>query len=131
MPRWCDGRRSKGTADASTARLARVLLVACALTGFARAEEARAQEYPIQVNATLNGLNIGIDPVFAGSLVVVKLTNKGDKAARCEFEFINGPQIPFRRTTRIEPAATESIPFSLIREVTSVMINAVCTPTSD
>jgi hypothetical protein len=114
----------------SQTRLRRSLVLALGLAGVALTDWAGAQEYPIQVNSTLNGLNIAIAPVFAGSLVVVKLTNKSDKAARCEIEFINGPQIPFRRTTRIEPAATESIPFSLTREVTSVTINAVCTPES-
>lgn len=92
------------------------------------AHHAGAREYPIQVNPTLNGLNVVIDPVIAGRLVIIKLTNKADRVARCELEFLNGPQFPFRRVTRIEPGKTEPIPFSPDREVTSLTVNVDCAP---
>lgn len=91
-------------------------------------ESAAAREYPIALTSNLRGLNVKVEPIIAGPMVIVKLTNQSPGDVRCTLEFVNGPQIPFRRTTEVSAGREEPVVFRPTVEVINLSIDVQCEP---
>lgn len=92
---------------------------------------ASAVTYPVEVDKTLNGTEIGvttetIDRDMAGLL----LYNYGSTAASCTAQFNNGPEPT--RTRRVEVQPGERLPMTakFKREILRLRIKLTCEPTS-
>jgi len=99
----------------------------CAVVSLALfAASATAQTYTVDIHPTLNGLDVKIEPVTTSGMLVVKLTNATDKKVRCDLLYDAAPQIPYRKTTYIDPGKTEDSVFSAKRKWTSVDVDVKC-----
>lgn len=91
-------------------------------------DSASAQEFPIAVTSNLKGLNVKVEPVIAGSIVIVKLTNQSPGDVRCTLQFVNGPQIPFYQTTKVSAGKEAPVVFRPTVEVIKLDIDVQCEP---
>jgi hypothetical protein len=90
------------------------------------AAEAIAQTYSVNVNPTLNGLDIGIEPVAQSGVLVMKLTNKTEQKVRCDLRYDAAPQPLYRKTTYVDPGKTEQSVFRAKRKWLSVDVAVEC-----
>ena len=90
------------------------------------AAEAIAQTYSVNVSPTLNGLDIGVEPVAQSGVLVMKLTNKTDKKVRCDLRYDAAPQPLYRKTTYVDPGKTEQSVFRAKRKWLSVDVAVEC-----
>jgi hypothetical protein len=97
---------------------------AVALSLFASA--ALAQTYSVNVQSTLNGLDVKVEPVAMSGMLVVKLTNATDKKVRCDLRYDAAPQTPYRKTTYVDPGKTEDSTFRAKRKWMSVDVAVEC-----
>jgi hypothetical protein len=88
--------------------------------------DALAQTYSVNVNPTLNGLDIGIEPVAQSGVLVVKLTNKTGQKVRCDLRYDAAPQPLYRKTTYVDPGKTEQSVFRAKRKWLSVDVAVEC-----
>jgi len=109
-------------------RLRRATLLGAALALAIVPAAAPAQTYSVQINPTLNNLNIKIEPVVNPGLLVVNLTNKSDKKVRCDLNFDASPQIPYRTTKFLDPGETEAGVLRATQTWFSVTVNVNCQP---
>jgi len=91
--------------------------------------DAAAQTYSVEINPTLNGLDVKIEPVATSGMLVVNLTNRTDKKVRCDLRYDASPQPIYRKATYVEPGKTESSVFKAKRKWFSVSVNVECNPT--
>jgi hypothetical protein len=98
-----------------------VVLALCALGA-----EAVAQTYSVNVNPTLNGLDIGVEPVAQSGVLVMKLTNKTEQKVRCDLRYDAAPQPLYRKTTYVDPGKTEQSVFRAKRKWLSVDVAVEC-----
>ena len=103
------------------------LLAALALATLAL--DAAAQTYSVEINPTLNGLDVKIEPVATSAMLVVNLTNRTDQKVRCDLRYDASPQPIYRKTTYVDPGRTESSVFKAKRKWFSVSVNVECNPT--
>ena len=61
-----------------------------------------AQTYSVNVNPSLNGLDVKIEPISNSTMLVVKLTNNADQKVRCKLKYDASPQPLERKTVYIE-----------------------------
>jgi len=90
--------------------------------------DASAQTYSVDINPTLNDLNIKIEPVATTGMLVVNLTNHTDKKVRCDLRYDAAPQPIYRKTTYVEPGKTEPSVFKAKRKWHSVSVDVKCQP---
>jgi hypothetical protein len=90
--------------------------------------DAFAQTYSVDINPTLNGLDVAIEPVPSPEMLVIKLTNRTETKVRCKLRYDAAPQTPFRTTTNIGPGRTESSVFRARRLWHSVSVDVDCKP---
>jgi hypothetical protein len=90
------------------------------------ASDAYAQEYSVKINPTLHDLDIKIEPVATTGMLVVKLTNKTARKVRCDLRYDASPQVPYRKTTYVDPGKTEQSVFHAQRKWFSVDVNVEC-----
>lgn len=98
--------------------------LALALTAVAPA--VNAQTYTVNVNPSLNGLNIKIEPVSNSAMLVMKLTNNTDQKVRCEVKYDASPQPLTRKTLYIDPGKTEQSVLQAKRKWFSVDVDVDC-----
>lgn len=89
---------------------------------------AFAQNYKVHVTATLDDLDVKIEPVANAGMLVIKLTNKNDIKVRCDLRYDAAPQALYRTTTYVDPGKTEQSVFRARREWFSVDVNVECRP---
>ncbi len=89
---------------------------------------AFAQNYKVHVTATLDDLDVKIEPVANTGMLVIKLTNKNDIKVRCDLRYDAAPQALYRTTTYVDPGKTEQSVFRARREWFSVDVNVECKP---
>ena len=111
-----------------TLRLRRTTLLCAALALAVVPLAAPAQTYSVQINPTLNNLNIKIEPVVNPGLLVVNLTNKGDKKVRCDLKFDPSPQMPYRTTKFLDPGEKEASVLRATQTWFSVAVDVTCQP---
>lgn len=85
-----------------------------------------AQTYSVQVNPSLNGLDIRIEPVSNSTMLVVKLTNNTDRKVRCKLKYDASPQPLERSTVYIDPGKTEQSVLQAKRKWFSVDVDVDC-----
>ena len=90
--------------------------------------DASAQTYSVDINPTLNDLDIKIEPVATSGMLVVNLTNHTDKKVRCDLRYDASPQPIYRKTTYVEPGKTEPTVFKAKRKWHSVSVDVKCQP---
>jgi hypothetical protein len=90
------------------------------------AAEAIAQTYSVNVSPTLNGLDIGVEPVAQSGVLVMKLTNKTEQKVRCDLRYDAAPQPLYRKTTYVDPGKTEQSVFRAKRKWLSVDVAVEC-----
>jgi hypothetical protein len=90
--------------------------------------EAVAQNYSVHVLATLDDLDVRIEPVTNTGMLVIKLTNKNAKNVRCDLRYDAPPQALYRTTTYVDPGKTEQSVFRARREWFAVNVNVECKP---
>ena len=73
------------------------------------AADAFAQNYSVNINPTLHDLDIKIEPVASAGILVVRLTNNTDRKVRCDLRYDASPQVPYRKTTYVDPRKTEAM----------------------
>jgi hypothetical protein len=99
----------------------------CAVAALAMlAADAVAQNYSVKINPTLHDLDIKIEPVATTGMLVVKLTNKTDTKVRCDLRYDASPQVPYRKTTYVDPGKTEQSVFRAKQKWFSVDVNVEC-----
>ncbi len=94
------------------------------------AMQAAAQTYSVNINPTLNGLDIKIEPVATTGMLVVKLTNDSNQKVRCNLRYDAAPQPLYRKTTYVDPGKTEQSVFRAKRKWFSVDVDVECTPST-
>ena len=87
---------------------------------------AVAQTYSVDIKSTLNGLDIGIEPVAQSGVLVVKLTNKTMQKVRCDLRYDAAPQPLYRNTTYVDAGKTEQSVFRAKRKWLSVDVAVEC-----
>jgi hypothetical protein len=90
------------------------------------AAEAIAQTYSVNVKPTLNGLDIGVEPVAQSGVLVMRLTNKTEQKVRCDLRYDAAPQPLYRKTTYVDPGKTEQSVFRAKRKWLSVDVVVEC-----
>jgi hypothetical protein len=103
-------------------RLSALLLLA------SLAPPAIAQNYKVHVTATLDDLDVKIEPVANTGMLVIKLTNKSAMKVRCDLRYDAAPQALYRTTTYVDPGKTEQSVFRARREWFAVEVNVECKP---
>ena len=99
----------------------------CALVALSlAATDAPAQTYLVNINPTLNGLDIGVEPVAQSGVLVVKLTNRTTQQVRCDLRYDAAPQPLYRKTTFVDPGKTEQSVFRAKRKWLSVDVAVEC-----
>lgn len=99
----------------------------CALAALLlAATDALAQTYSVNINPTLNGLDIGVEPVAQSGVLVVKLTNRTTQRVRCDLRYDAAPQPLYRKTTFVDPGKTEQSVFRAKRKWLSVDVAVEC-----
>ena len=112
--------------NVSLSALSRALGI-CALVGLSlAATDALAQTYSVNINPTLNGLDIGVEPVAQSGVLVVKLTNRTEQTVRCDLRYDAAPQPLYRKTTYVDPGKTEQSVFRAKRKWLSVDVAVEC-----
>ncbi len=112
--------------NVSVSKLRRSLGI-CALVALSLAATgALAQTYSVNINPTLNGLDIGIEPIAQSGVLVVKLTNKTGQKVRCDLRYDAAPQPLYRKTTYVDPGKTEQSVFRAKRKWLSVDVAVEC-----
>jgi hypothetical protein len=91
--------------------------------------DATAQTYSVNINPTLNDLDIQIEPVATTAMLVIKLTNRTDRKVRCDLRYDAAPQPLYRKTTYVDPGKTEQSVFRAQRKWFSVDVTVECTTT--
>lgn len=110
-----------------TARIAGTVGILIFLAGHA----ASAQTYDVEVNPTLNGLDIKIDPIANTGVLVVNLTNNSDRKVRCDLKYKADPQPPSRSYVFVEPGKTVPDALRATRKWFSVTVDVECKPAKD
>jgi hypothetical protein len=100
--------------------------LALALALAAVASAVVAQTYTVNVNPSLNGLDIQIEPISNATMLVVKLTNKADQKVRCKLKYDASPQPLERKTVYIDPGKTEQSVLQAKRNWFSVDVDVEC-----
>jgi hypothetical protein len=90
--------------------------------------DSLAQNYKVHVTATLDDLDVKIEPVAKTGMLVIKLTNKNDIKVRCDLRYDAAPQALYRTTTYVDPGKTEQSVFRARREWFSVEVSVECKP---
>jgi hypothetical protein len=112
--------------NGSISKLHRSLGICAVLALSMPATDAAAQTYSVNVNPTLNGLDIGIEPLAQSGVLVVKLTNKTAKKVRCDLRYDAAPQPLYRKTTYVDAGKTEQSVFRAKRKWLSVDVAVDC-----
>jgi hypothetical protein len=112
--------------NVSLSMLRRLLRNCVVLALSMAATDATAQTYSVNVNPTLNGLDIGIEPVAQSGVLVVKLANKTGQKVRCDLRYDASPQPLYRKTTFVDPGKTEQSVFRAKRKWVSVDVSVEC-----
>lgn len=92
------------------------------------AAAAWAQTYTVQVNSTLNDLDIKVEHLAQSTMLIMKLTNNTDTRVRCNLRYDASPQTPRRTTVFVNPGRTEQNVFQAQRRWFSVTVNVECSP---
>jgi hypothetical protein len=92
---------------------------------------AAAQTYDVQVNPTLNGLDIKVEPVATTGVLVVNLTNNSAEKVRCDLKYQADPQPPSRAYVFVEPGKTASNALRETQKWFSVTVDVECKPARD
>ena len=115
--------------------VARYTIVPAALLGLLwaggllpRAAWAQSTDYQVEVQPTLNGLPIRIEPMPFSGRLVMKLTNSGAEKVRCDLRYDASPQ-PIRRSyVYLKPGETAENSFQAKRKWFSVTVDVTCEP---
>jgi hypothetical protein len=105
----------RGT-SVSLAMLAMLIAMPCAL----------AQNYTVNINPTLNDLDIQIEPVASAGVLVLKLTNRTAQKIRCNIRYDAAPQPLERKTIYLDPGKVEQSAFAARRTWHSVDVGIEC-----
>lgn len=106
----------------------RLLHIGVALACAALPPAASAATYTVDVQPTLNGLPIKVEPVPFDGRLVMKLTNGGDANVRCDLRYDASPQ-PIRRSyVHLKPGETAENSFQAKRKWFSVTVTVTCKP---
>ena len=85
-------------------------------------------DYKVEVQPTLNGLPIKIEPVPFSGRLVMKLTNEGTEPVRCDLRYDASPQ-PIRRSyVYLKPGETAENSLQAQRKWFSVTVDVTCKP---
>jgi hypothetical protein len=87
---------------------------------------ANAQNYSVNVRPDLHDLDIKIEPVANSGMLVVKLTNNTDRKVKCNLRYDAAPQPLYRKTTYVDPGATEESVFRAKRKWFTVDVDVEC-----
>ena len=85
-----------------------------------------AQTYSVNINPTLNDLDVKIEPVAQSSMLVVRLTNNTDQRIRCRLRYDAPPQTTFRSSLNVNPGRTEQSVFRARRKWFAVVVEVNC-----
>jgi len=113
--------------------MTRYTIVPAALLGLllaggllSQAAWAQSTDYTVDVQPTLNGLPIKIEPVPFSGRLVMKLTNSGAEKVRCDLRYDASPQ-PIRRSyVYLNPGETAENSFQAKRKWFSVTVDVTC-----
>jgi hypothetical protein len=85
-------------------------------------------DYAVEVQPTLNGLPVKIEPVPFSGRLVMKLTNEGTEPVRCDLRYDASPQ-PIRRSyVYLKPGETAENSLRAQRKWFSVTVGVTCKP---
>jgi len=88
----------------------------------------QSTDYQVEVQPTLNGLPIKIEPVPFSGRLVMKLTNGGTEKVRCDLRYDASPQ-PIRRSyVYLKPGEAAESSFQAKRRWFSVTVDVTCKP---
>jgi hypothetical protein len=122
-----DVERASVVHGAADRRLDRLIGAAIALVSIVLvAPAALAQTYTVEVNPTLNDLDVKIETVAMTGMLVVKLTNDTDQKVRCKLRYDASPQTPYRSIVNIDPGETEQSVFNAQRKWFAVAVEVEC-----
>ena len=99
----------------------------CALLALSMfAMQVGAQTYSVNINPTLNDLDIKIEPVSNPGVLVVNLTNNTAQKVRCDLNFEADPQLPYRTFVFVEPGKTSSATLRATQQWFDVGVDVRC-----
>lgn len=107
--------------------IALLLVLALSMPG----PDASAQTYSVNVRPDLHDLDIKIEPVASSGMLIMKLTNNTDRKVKCNLRYDAAPQPLYRKTTYVDPGATEQSVFRAKRKWFSVDVDVECQASQD
>jgi hypothetical protein len=87
-----------------------------------------AHAYPIDVKSNLNGMDLKLNAVGDASIAAIEIKNDDSRTARCQVEFVNGPELPDRNMATVQPGKAQTVRFAAKRTVIKLDINVSCNP---
>ena len=82
--------------------------------------------YTVKVNSTLNGLNVGLEPVTTPEILIMKIANKSDKKIRCDFTYDAAPQRMSRTSSFVSAGETSQSVFRATDHWFNVNVDVTC-----
>ena len=102
---------------------ARIVAAAVAMTCV-----TSAHAYPIDVKSNLNGMDLKLNTFGDSSIAAIEIKNDDSRAARCQVEFVNGPELPDRNMATVQPGKAQTVRFAAKRTVIKLDVNVSCSP---
>jgi hypothetical protein len=92
--------------------------------------DARAQNYTVTINPTLNGLDVRFGYQADEDILIVTMANNADRKVRCDFEYDAAPQFPHRTSTFVQPGGEAISVFRAARQWFIVVVDVTCVDAS-
>ena len=109
-----------------------VLLSGLALAAASLAGAALAQvTYTVNVTQELNGLDVKIEPVPNDGVLVVNLTNNGQRKVKCTVKFQADPQVPSRSYVFVDPGKRSAATLRATQKWFEVDVDVNCKTSDD
>jgi hypothetical protein len=99
--------------------VAAAMAMTCATAAFA---------YPIDVKSNLNGMDLKLNAVGDSSIAAIEIKNDDSRAAICQVEFVNGPELPDRNMATVQPGKAQTVRFAAKRTVIKLDVKVTCNP---
>lgn len=117
--------------DRSRSRSIEALARCAALALALLSPGAVAQNYSVNINPTLNGLDIKFNPQANRGMLLIGLKNNSDKKARCDFNYNAQPQMPHRTSVFIAAGKDATSSFEANTQWFSVEVDVTCIAVQD
>mgnify|MGYP000371487625 FL=1 len=102
------------------------LVCQIALGGILLATILPSSATPVFVNETLNDLDITVESSLVGQRGMAFVQNNESEAIMCDVTFKNGPELPVKRRSSVNPGVKKIVETTFGRKIVKLTIDVVC-----